>query len=102
MLRLVVPDHAGSRSQAQRLVSCLPADLTGDEVVLDCSEALVATPSFLDEVVKLTLVENGADRLNIVGASQRAAELLRRSAANRHVEERLGLTTPSSSETSRT
>jgi hypothetical protein len=49
----------------------------------------VATPSFFDEVVKLVLEVGDAACLEVINASQRARELLERSAANRGVSGRL-------------
>lgn len=89
MPRLQPAEHAGSRPLAQELVSDLPADLAGQTVVLDCGRLLVPTPSFLDEVVKQVLEIRNAAYLEVVDASQRAQDLVSRSAANRGVSRRL-------------
>ncbi|HZI92120.1 MAG TPA: hypothetical protein VFD31_10925 [Thermoleophilaceae bacterium] len=89
MIRVETPDHAGSRDQAKALAAVLPADLEGQTVLLDCSELVVGTPSFLDEVVKEILVLRHADVLEVIGGSARARDLLERSATNRSVRERL-------------
>ncbi|HXQ88027.1 MAG TPA: hypothetical protein VN733_00160 [Solirubrobacterales bacterium] len=85
MLRLRPDEHAGSRPQAQDLASQLPGDLAGQTVVLDCGHVLVATPSFLDEIVKQVLEIRNAALLEVVDASQRARDLLSRSVANRGI-----------------
>lgn len=89
MKELTVPDHAGSRPQAQRLVELLPDDLTGQTVVLDCSHVVVGTPSFFDEIVKQVLVLRTASELEIAEASPRSSQLLERAAENRGVGDRL-------------
>lgn len=93
MNHVEVPDHAGSRPQAQRLVEDLPADLSRKTIILDCSRVLVATPSFLDEIVKQVLLVRGADALEVRSAPSRASDLLERAAQNRGVADRLRLTT---------
>lgn len=89
MLRIQTPDHAGSREQAQTLVRALATDLRGQRVLVDCSNLLVGTPSFLDEIVKQVLEQGGAEALEVSGAPERARELLERAAENRGVRDRL-------------
>ncbi len=96
MIRVETPDHAGSRDQAQTLAATLPADLEGHSVLLDCSELVVGTPSFLDEMVKQVLVLRHADALEISGAPNRARDLLERAAQNRSVRQRLRVAMPTS------
>jgi hypothetical protein len=91
MLLIETPDHAGSRDQARELARPLAADLTGQTVTIDCSNVVVATPSFTDEIVKQVLEQRKAEALEIRGASARATELLERSAENRGVRGRLRL-----------
>lgn len=69
----------------------LGADLREDEVVLDCTDMLVGTPSFLDEIVKQVLLVRGARTLSVHLGSARALHLLERSAVNRGVRDRLML-----------
>lgn len=89
MVRVQMPDHAGSRDQAQDLLRALPNDLTGTIVALDCSDVVVSTPSFMDEMVKQILEKRHAKTLEVNSGSQRAQELLKRSAENRGVRDRL-------------
>jgi hypothetical protein len=89
MVRLKMPDHAGSRDQATDLLSPLPSDLTGTTVALDCSAVVVTTPSFMDEIVKQVLEQRHAKTLEVSSAPQRAGELLKRAAENRGVRDRL-------------
>jgi len=93
MIRAETPDHAGSRDQAQTLAATFPEDLDGETVLLDCSELVVGTPSFLDEMVKQVLVLRRADALEISGAPDRARDLLERAAENRSVRDRLRIAT---------
>ena len=89
MVRVKMPDHAGSRDQAKDLLSPLPSDLTGTTVALDCSAVVVSTPSFMDEIVKQVLEQRHAKTLEVSSGPQRARELLKRSAENRGVLDRL-------------
>jgi len=94
VLRITTPDHAGSREQAQDLVSPLPDDLAGQTVLLDCSPLLVGTPSFLDEIVKQVLQKRNAQTLEVSGGPPRARTLLERSAENRGVRSRVRVAVP--------
>lgn len=89
LLRIEVPKHAGARDQAHDLARSLGDDLAGHEVVLECANSVVTTPSFLDEIVKQVLEERRADVLRITGASSRAQLLLERAAENRGFSDRL-------------
>jgi pyrrolidone-carboxylate peptidase len=93
MLLIETPDHAGSRDQAQDLARPLDDDLTGQTVMIDCSNVLVATPSFLDEIVKQILEQRNAATLEVAGAPGRAQALLERAAENRGVRDRLRVAT---------
>lgn len=94
-LRLSTPAHAGAREQAQELTDSLAPDLNGQDVILDCADLIVGTPSFLDEVVKQVLEVRGATTLSVQMASPRAQHLLERSAENRHLRGRLMFAVPS-------
>lgn len=91
MTRLDAPNHAGSREQAILLVSTLGDDLTGESILLDCSDVVVATPSFLDELVKQVLEMRDAGRLDVLEPPERAWQLLERAATNRGVRERISV-----------
>lgn len=92
MTRLVPSAHSGSREQAQELVIGLAPDLTGQSILLDCTELTVSSPSFLDEVVKQVLVLRNATVLDAHAASERTRTLVERAAANRNVKDRLRVT----------
>ena len=89
MIRLETPGHAGSRDQAKALAAALPTSLEGQAVLLDCSQLVIGTPSFLDEMIKEILVLRHADVLEVIGGPARARDLLERAADNRSVRERL-------------
>lgn len=90
-IRLVPARHSGSREQAQRLVEHLGHDLSAVSLVLECGELEVTTPSFLDELVKETLVVRKARLLEVESASVRARTLIQRAADNREVGDRLNV-----------
>jgi hypothetical protein len=94
-LRLRTPAHAGAREQARELTDALPPDLAEQDVILDCTDVLVGTPSFLDEIVKQVLDVRGAGTLSVQMASPRVQDLLERSADNRRLRDRLMFAVPS-------
>ena len=53
--------------------------------MLDCAQLKISTPSFLDECVKLVLVERNADALDLIDATERTQQQIERSANNRKV-----------------
>lgn len=89
MTRFEAPVQAGSRDQAQDLLASLPTDLSGRTVVLDCERVVISTPSFLDEIVKMVLVERHAEHLDVVAANDRTEFHVRNAAANRGVASRV-------------
>jgi hypothetical protein len=95
MIRLETPEHAGSRDQAIALVAPLADDLSGTSVLLDCGGLVVATPSFLDELVKQILEQRHADRIDVLNPPDRAWQLLDRAATNRGVRARVAVAVPS-------
>jgi len=95
VLRIEAPAHAGARDQARDLVEALGSDIEGQDVVLDCKNLIVGTPSFLDEVVKQVLVGGRASTLSVHQGSARVQDLLQRSAENRGLRDRLLFAVPS-------
>jgi len=86
---LTAPKLVSSRDQARELTEDLPADLTGAVLVVDCAALQASTPSFVDELVKVVLVERNAKLLRLVNARAGTAELARRAATVRQVADRL-------------
>jgi len=76
----------GGRDQARRVADALPPDLDDSEVVVDCSRLEVSTPSFVDELLKVLLLDRGALRVRFVSAPERLAEYVRRAAVARSIE----------------
>ena len=71
----------------------LPDDLTNISVVIDCSQLQTATPSFFDEFIKILVLERHATHIEFREANERARHLALRSAANRHISDRVTVTT---------
>ena len=89
MSTLIAPKLVSSRDQARELTASLPSDLSDTVVMVDCTALQASTPSFVDELVKVVLVDRQGDRLIIKGAPERTVELARRAAQNRGVADRL-------------
>jgi hypothetical protein len=86
---VTAPQRSGSREQAQRLAAELGRELAGLDVELVFDHNEVATPSFLDELVRQVLVDRQAESLRVVNASVRARKYLERAAMARDVSRRL-------------
>lgn len=85
------PQFAGTREAARALVAPLPATLARTSVVVDLADTKAAAPSFVDELIRLILVDRGGLALELAGASPRAAELAARFARNHGAADRLRL-----------
>ena len=94
MPTLTAPKLVSSRNQARELTAGLPANLADATVVVDCSALQASAPSFVDELVKVCLVERNGQSLVLVNAPDRTAELARRAASNRRVADRLEIDPP--------
>jgi len=94
MPTLTAPKLVSSRNQARELTAGLPANLADATVVVDCSALQASTPSFVDELVKVCLVERHAQSLVLVNAPDRTAQLARQAASNRQVADRLEIDPP--------
>lgn len=81
------PSHAGSRSQAREMFSGHEAPL--GIVLVDCSRQIVGTPSFLDELIRIVLVDREALGLLLDNATERIKTNAERCARNRGVQDRL-------------
>jgi hypothetical protein len=85
---IATPRRVGSREQARSLFSALPVDLSESEIHIDCSLVEASAPSFVDEMVKILLVEREAAQVRLLSAPQRTREYAERSARNRGVDAR--------------
>jgi hypothetical protein len=83
------PRRVGSREQARSLFSTLPVDLSDSEIHIDCSQVEASAPSFVDEMVKILLVEREAAQVRLLRPPRRTREYAERSARNRGVDARL-------------
>ena len=92
MAALRAPERSGSREQARTLLDDLPESLVDALVEIDCANVFVATPSFMDEVVKILLVERNAAVLRLTAAPERTTQHAIRAATNRGVATRLEIT----------
>ncbi len=94
MPTLTAPKLVSSRDQARELTADLPANLADVTVIVDCRALQASTPSFVDELVKVCLVERHARSLVFSRAPERTAEHARRAAQNRQVADRLEIDPP--------
>lgn len=85
----VLPELASSRVQARTLLANLPQSLEDAAVQVDCRSLLSSAPSFVDETVKIILVQRKAARLILNAAPPRLAQLAMRAATNHNVGDRL-------------
>ena len=86
---VVLPERAGTREQAEKLVAGLPSNLAGVKVIVDGREMAASAPSYMDELVKQVLVIRGAGNLTLLDVGHRAAGYATASAQRRMVSERL-------------
>ncbi len=88
---LRTPQNVGTRDLVREwLLRDAPTDLSGRLVEVDCSPLRAPTPSFLDEMLKVLVLERYASRVELRHASDRAKALATRSAQNRRIDARLG------------
>ncbi|WP_448625910.1 hypothetical protein [Geodermatophilus sp. URMC 64] len=60
-----MPQLSGGRKRAQALVRPISQQLRGGTVILDCRQLIAGTASFADEIVRLVLVDGGANLLEV-------------------------------------
>ncbi len=82
------PRRVGSREQARSFLATLPIDLSDSEIHIDCAQLEASAPSFIDEMVKILLVERSAAKVRLLRAPPRTREYAERSARNRGVDAR--------------
>lgn len=86
---LEAPSTMGSRSHASEMLFGLPSDMTGQSLKVVFSEGALGTPSFVDELVRLVLVDRNAALLSLENANERHKRIARESAAHFGVVDRL-------------
>lgn len=84
-----LPERAADRTQAAKLFSRLPRDLTGGEVIADGSHMAAGRPSFMDEMVRMVLLQRGARRLVLRNFDPRSLSYALASAQRRGVRGRV-------------
>jgi hypothetical protein len=89
---VTLPLRTGYREEARKFFDDrLDADLTGLIVYVQAAEMAAATPSFMDEMVKIVLRERHASRLILVGSNEPATVYARSSAERRDVSDKLSI-----------
>ena len=85
MRTLVLPQLTGTRVRARQLLDTwdLAEDLEGARIHLDAGDTLAGTEQFADELVRVILIERGADELIISLVGTVLGEQFR-AAAERH------------------
>jgi hypothetical protein len=87
-MNLTTPPNVGTRELVRAwLDAVLPTDLAGTVVAVDCAPMTVPSPSFIDELLKVVVVERSAARIRLTNPTPRAEALALRSAQNRHIED---------------
>ena len=83
------PDLVSSRPLARDLMTGAPHNLAGQHLRVEFGDVLAAAPSFVDELIRIVLVERRAARLELCGIQCRPANYARRSARTHNVVDRL-------------
>lgn len=87
---LTSPANAGTRDLVRAWLSvALPPDISGLLVEVDCGPLRAPSTSFVDELLKIVVVERGASLLRLTNASDRARALALRSAQNFDIVDRV-------------
>lgn len=68
------------------LLASILVETVDIEVILDFKETAVATPSAVDELVKIAIVDGAAEKLIVWGAPSRIVQYFERSARLRDVQ----------------
>jgi len=86
---LEAPRLMGGRDQVTELLSSLPSDLNGTALAVHFEPSAMSTPSFVDELVRVVLIDRNASDLTLVNISERVCEIATEAAAHFGVRERL-------------
>jgi hypothetical protein len=85
---ITVPPLVGSRNQARKLLTNLP-ELYRGGLIIECGQMSLGTPSFIDEIVKIVLIERECEWLRLVDPPQTTLSFAIESAESLGVRERL-------------
>jgi len=87
---LTSPTSIGTRPLVRAwLEGALEDRLDGVFVEVDCRPLRAPSSSFVDELLKIVLIERNASKVTFLHASTRTAELARKAAANRKISHRV-------------
>lgn len=91
MAQVTLPRLAGTREAVTDLfeAQAISPRLSGDMLVVLGRELASGSTSFADELVKVAIVDRGADELVLVGAPGRFIEHVQGAAQRRHVADRV-------------
>ena len=89
MIVINLPRLVSSRESARRLLAEAADTVKGDRVVVNCRELRSAAESFVDELVKVILIEGDAAELVVLGASSQFLEQAHRAAKVHGVDGRI-------------
>lgn len=81
--RVNLPALAETRWQVELFIDHLPADLTGQTVIVDASNVEDITPSFTDELCKQILSVRKAKDITLLSASHRMRQYIQFLSKNR-------------------
>ncbi len=88
-LRVSLPERASSREEARDILAPLLSQLDQANVILDARSLVATSSSYLDELIKLILVDGGANHVNLEQVTDTVGMLAENSAARRGVSKKL-------------
>lgn len=88
---VVEAKRASSRSRARELLNEIREDLRGATLIIDFDNVRVAAPSFVDELVHVTLAERRAAKLKLRNVAPMIARFADDSAARRELADRISV-----------
>ena|ERR1700681_2008998 len=92
-LVLDLPERASSREEARELLAPHVSKLKGGTVVLRANALTASSSSYIDELIKHILVDQGAAKLTLDGIAERIGSFAVSSANRRGVRHKLSITT---------
>ncbi|HYD09288.1 MAG TPA: hypothetical protein VEA78_04220 [Acidimicrobiales bacterium] len=82
---------ASSRAEVRSTLAGLASDLSGETIVVDLSDKSVVTRSFLQELLRVLLIERNAATLELADVPRKASAHARRLASELGVADRVVL-----------
>lgn len=90
-MSVISPNAAGTREFARDLLSHIPDDLAGAELRVELAGVRVASPSFLDEIIRIAFDERGVTRVKFIDTPLIAARAIDDSARDRGIADRVSV-----------